>query len=201
MSRIFGNLIQIGYVVTAIEAVMHYWATTLGVGPWFYIERLSVPDFTYMGEPSAVDLSLALANSGTMQIELIQQRNDASSMYRDFQEDIDTYGEHVYDHAGVQHLGYGTYDFARTVGQALAAGYWVAQQGTGGARGPFAYLRPDGVCQCHRTRHCRFVGGDEVGTVIEVMDLSYGRAELFAGIAAAARDWDGRDPVRMTLPV
>ncbi len=176
MSRIFGDLLQIGYLVTDIERAMAHFVNALGIGPWFYIEHLAVPDFTYMGRPSAVDLSLALANSGAMQIELIQQRNEACSMYRDFLEN---------GAAGVQHLGYGTYDFAATLGNALARGYRVGQQGTGGSRGPFAYLDTEEV----------------PGTVVEVMDLAHGRAELFAGIAAAARGWDGRKPVRTTLPV
>src|ERR687888_391518 len=84
MSRIFGDLIQNGYVVRDIEAAMRHWIEVLGVGPWFYIEHLAVPDFTYKGQPSPVDVSLALANSGPLQVELIQQRNDAPSLYRDF---------------------------------------------------------------------------------------------------------------------
>ena len=44
----------------------------------------AVADFQYKGQPSPVDVSLALANAGTLQIELIQQRNDAPSLYLDF---------------------------------------------------------------------------------------------------------------------
>lgn len=176
MSRFFGDLIQIGYVVTDIEATMHHWVDELGVGPWFYIEHLSVPDFMYMGKRSPVDLSLAMANSGFIQIELIHQHNYAPSMYMDF-----------LDHAseGVQHLGYGTYDFFTALKDARAAGYLIAQQGTGGSRGPFAYLDTE----------------DHVGTVVELIDLAHGRKELFAGIAAAALGWDGKDPIRIKLPI
>ena len=56
-------------------------------------------DFQYKGQPSPVDISLALANSGTLQIELIQQRNDAPSLYLDFLQA---------GHEGLQHLGYGS---------------------------------------------------------------------------------------------
>jgi hypothetical protein len=52
MSRIFGDIIQNGYVVRDIAAAMRHWIEVLGVGPWFYIEHLSVPDFTYKGQPS-----------------------------------------------------------------------------------------------------------------------------------------------------
>src|SRR5262245_31746221 len=66
MSRIFGDIVQNGYVVRDIAAAMRHWIEVLGVGPWFYIERLPAPDFTYKGQPSPVDVSLALANSGPL---------------------------------------------------------------------------------------------------------------------------------------
>jgi len=37
MSRLFGGVIQNGYVVRNIEAAMWHWIAVLGVGPWFYI--------------------------------------------------------------------------------------------------------------------------------------------------------------------
>ena len=83
MSRIFGQIAQIGYVVTDIEASMRHWIRH-GVGPWFYIERVQMDYFRHRGVDSPVQMSIALANSGDVQIELIQQRNDAPSMYREF---------------------------------------------------------------------------------------------------------------------
>ena len=188
MSRIFGDLLQIGYVVEDIEATMAHWASRLGVGPWFYMKHLSVPDFTYRGQPSPVRLSLALANSGSMQIELIQQRNEAPSMYLDFRALSSTPTPHdawCDDHQGVQHLGYGSMDFDADMRRYAALGYTIVQCGTGGSRGPFAYLDTEA----------------HTGTVVEIMDLAHGREALFAGIAAAARGWDGAEPIRTRLPV
>ena len=84
MSVFFGEIRQLGYVVPDIVAAMDYWSTVLGVGPFFYAERVPVVNFTYRGAPSAPVTSVALANSGAVQVELIQQRNDAPTMYRDF---------------------------------------------------------------------------------------------------------------------
>lgn len=84
MSRFFGEIRQNGYVVRDIEAAMKHWIEVLGVGPFFYLEQAPVENFRYYGEPSDMAASIALANSGALQIELIQQRNDAPSMYRDF---------------------------------------------------------------------------------------------------------------------
>src|SRR3954469_6497065 len=38
MSRLFGPLRQMGYVVPDVEAAMRHWIEVCGVGPWFYAE-------------------------------------------------------------------------------------------------------------------------------------------------------------------
>jgi Glyoxalase/Bleomycin resistance protein/Dioxygenase superfamily len=175
MSRLFGGVIQNGYVVRDIEAAMRHWIDVLGVGPWFYIDYLPVTDFQYKGQPSPVDVSLALANSGPLQIELIQQRNDALSLYLDFLRA---------GHEVLQHLGYGTRDFDAALAQLLAMGYSIGHAGSVRGRGRFVYLLTEG----------------HPGTIVELFDMSQGRDRVFAGIAAAAHHWDGRDPIRTTLP-
>src|SRR6185437_13050881 len=84
MSRFFGEVRQLGYVVHDIQKEMRHWSEVLGVGPWYYADRVPVKNFLYKGAPSPIQTSVALANSGPLQIELIQQRNDAPSMYKDF---------------------------------------------------------------------------------------------------------------------
>jgi 4-hydroxyphenylpyruvate dioxygenase-like putative hemolysin len=96
MSRIFGNIAQIGYVVRDIDAAMDNWAKH-GVGPWFYVDRVQTDYFRYRGADSDMQMSVALANSGDVQLELIQPRNDAPSMYKDF---LDAGRE------GMQHIAY-----------------------------------------------------------------------------------------------
>lgn len=175
MSRIYGEIRQLGYVVHDIEAAMRHWVDVLGVGPWYYIERLSARDFLYRGQPSDPDVSIALANSGRAQIELIQQRNDAPSMYRDF---LATGPE------GLQHVSTWPVDYDATLARALAAGHRIGQQGSS-SRGPFAYMETEGA---HR------------GSCMEIAAYSETRKRQFDAIEAAARDWDGRDPIRTKLP-
>lgn len=175
MSRLFGAIMQNGYVVRDIEAAMRHWIGVLGVGPWFYIEHLPVTDFQYKGQSSPVDVSIALANSGPLQVELIQQRNDAPSMYRDFLNA---------GHEGLQHIGYGTKQFEADLARIVGAGYKVGQSGRVGRRGPFVYL----LTEAHP------------GTVVELLDMSGARERIFAHIAEAARTWDGKDPIRTTWP-
>ena len=102
MSRIFGEPRQNGYVVRDVEAAMRHWSEVLGVGPWFYFEHVPIEAFHYRGELSPLQVSIALANSGALQIELIQPRNDVPSMYRDFL---------AAGHEGLQHLAYWTERF------------------------------------------------------------------------------------------
>ncbi|MEQ1489952.1 MAG: VOC family protein, partial [Terricaulis sp.] len=102
MSRVFGKVCQNGYVVRDIDAAMKHWIDVMGVGPWFYIEDVKTDWFKHRGVDSDVKMSIALANSGDLQIELIQQRNDAPSMYKEF---LDA------GHEGLQHMSYWTLDY------------------------------------------------------------------------------------------
>ena len=84
MSRIFGDIRQVAYLVPDIEAAMDHWARVLGVGPWYYNPKVPIKNYRYKGESHEPHNSVALANSGFIQVELIQTRNDVPSMYQDF---------------------------------------------------------------------------------------------------------------------
>ena len=172
MSRIFGKTVtQNGYVVRDIEAAMNHWIEVLGVGPWFYMESIPVEDFRYKGEPSPLDFSVALANSGDLQIELIQQNNDAPSLYRDF---LDAGNE------GLQHIAYWTDTMDADLERLLAAGYQVGQSGHVGNSGRFVY----------------FLTENHPGTIVELSEVSGAKGEYFKKIKAASQGWDGSDPIR-----
>jgi hypothetical protein len=171
MSRIFGNIAQIGYVVRDIDAAMENWVKH-GVGPWFYVDRVQTDYFRYRGADSDMQMSVALANSGDVQLELIQPRNDAPSMYKDF---LDSGRE------GAQHIAYWSNDFQVLLDRALAAGYTIGQEGSiGGEQGRFAYLDTE----------------VEQGTVIEISDISGPKGQFFQYIRDVAATWDGSDPIR-----
>ncbi len=173
MSRFFGTVNQNGYVVRDIEAALKHWTEVMGVGPFFYIEKVPIDYFTYRGVPQELEMSVALGNSGDLQIELIQQRNDAPSMYLDFLNA---------GHEGLQHMSYWTRNYQQDYDQALARGYKVGQEGQiGGEQGRFVYFDT----QTHP------------GTIIEMSDISGSKGELFETIRQAAVDWDGSDPVRI----
>jgi hypothetical protein len=173
MSALFGKVCQNGYVVRDIADAMKFWTEVLRVGPFFYIPSVKVDWFKYRGADSAVEMSIALANSGDLQIELIQQRNDAPSMYLDF---LREHGE------GLQHMSYWSMDYQALYDRAIAAGFKVGHEGQiGGPKGRFAYFETPG----------------HAGTVIEISDVSGGKGRFFEKVRAVAADWDGADPVRV----
>src|SRR4029450_9208540 len=102
MSGFSGEIRQAGYVVRDIEASMAYWSDVLGVGPWFYNPRVPIKNYRYHGEAHDVHTSAARAHSGPLQVELIQTRNDAPPMYRDFLRA---------GNLGLQHVAYWTEHF------------------------------------------------------------------------------------------
>ena len=172
MSRIFGEVRQNGYVVRDVEGAMRHWSGTLGVGPWFYFERAPITEFRYRGVPSDAVVSIALANSGALQLELIQPRDDAPSMFRDFL---------AAGREGLQHVAYWTGSFDRDLERSLAAGFQMGHSGcSGGPDGRFVYFDTE----------------THPGTVVELSEVSGPKGAFFAHVREAAKGWDGRDPIR-----
>lgn len=171
MSRFLGEIRQLGYVVSDIEAAMKYWTETMGVGPWYYSPRVPIEDYRYDGRSHEVHNSVALANSGFIQVELIQTRDDAPSMYRDFQRA---------GRSGLQHVAYWTEDFDSDLAAMEAKGLRVKMQGKVGDRGRFVYF--------DKEMH--------PGTVIELSEVVGPKGRMFDAIREASQDWDGDDPVR-----
>jgi hypothetical protein len=172
MSRLFGAISQNGYVVRDIHAAMDHWVNVMGVGPWFYFDRVPIDWFRHRGRDSNLEMSVALANSGALQIELIQQANDAPSMYTEFL---------AAGREGLQHVAYWTTDYQPLYDRALSLGYTIGQEGQiGGPQGRFVYFDTE----AHQ------------GTVIELSDISGPKGAFFEFVKAASVGWDGSEPIR-----
>ena len=116
-------------------------------------------------------VSIAFANSGDLQLELIEQEDDSPSIYREF---LDAGRE------GFHHLAWWAEDFAAVARAAQDAGWPIVHAGNAGGMAQFAYYDPGGV----------------TSTVIEIMELTDATRWLVATVRDAAADWDGTDPVR-----
>jgi hypothetical protein len=172
MSRFLGEIRQAGYVVPDIEAAMEYWSSVLGIGPFFYAERVPIVNYRYRGEAHDVHNSVALANSGPLQVELIQMRSDTPSMYRDFVRA---------GNWGLQHVAYWTQSYDADLERLMARGFEPVMSGEVGENGRFIYFDTE--------KH-------HPGTVIELSEVAGPKGELFRKIREASQDWDGSDPVR-----
>lgn len=176
MSRIFGEIRQIAFVVNDIDAAMSYWHATLGIGPFFIKRHITFGDYYYRGEAGASpQISIALANSGTLQIELIQQHDQHASIYKEF---LDRHGH------GLQHIASwqtcAGFDLKKQ--HLLEQGYTLAQECTISASGVrLAYFATDTTAN---------------GIIFEIADLlepvHYTRIN---NIAMQAQNWDGSRPV------
>lgn len=171
MSRFLGEIRQLGYVVNDIEAAMAYWHGTIGVGPWYYNPKVPIEDYTYEGNRYDVHNSVALANAGFIQVELIQTRNDAPSMYRDFMQK---------GHRGLQHVAYWTQQFDADLARMEGEGFQAKMSGTVGDNGRFVYFDKE----------------DHPGTVVELSEVLGPKGRMFDLIREASEKWDGSDPVR-----
>ncbi|WP_439814392.1 VOC family protein [Zavarzinia sp. CC-PAN008] len=175
MSRHFGPIRQNGYVVEDLDAALRHWTEVLGIGPFFKIPHIPLDFYEYRGSRVDLDLSIAIGNSGDLQIELIQQHNDAPSPYRD----------HLLARGpGLQHVSGWSEDYEADIARLAGLGYRPAAQGKIRGAARFIYYDTDGA------------PGGHPGSMMELSDLRPGRA-LLQAVRDAAIGWDGRDPVRL----
>ena len=165
-----GRIMQNGFVVPDWRAAAMHWVETLGVGPFFVMEHVAFDTCYYRGEPTPIDVSVAIAYTGDYQVELVEQHNDAPSIYRDFLE---------HNAPGLQHVG----TLVDNLDAAIAEYGWadkLVQHGVTANGQRFAYV--DTVM--HN------------GTMLELIEADESMHKAFAYMRDAAADWDGSNPIR-----
>lgn len=130
-----GGIAQIAWVVQDVEAAVHAYYQTFGVGGWtFYTyQKPFVPRMSYRGEDANYAMRVALAYFGPMRVEFIQPAR-GPSIYDEF---VDRHGY------GVQHLGVLVEDMKSALADARRMGLEVIQDGAGfglDGDGHYAYL-------------------------------------------------------------
>ncbi len=161
---------QLAYVVRDMDSALKYWTEILKVGPFFMIEHAPLQNQKYFGKPANTDVSIALGNSGDLQIEIIYQNNEEPSVYKEF---LDA------GRVGVHHFGLMPEDYEATCEQYKALGHQPAFECTV-ADAPLVYF--DTV--------------KTVGHYIELWDNNSVFKDMFLMVEEAAKGWDGKDPVR-----
>jgi len=174
MSKIFGPVRQLGHVVASLETAIDAWLA-IGVGPFFRLDALKTNYFRIYGVDVVTHLDLAIAHSGDLQIELVCQRDEAPTPYRDF---LLAHG------SGLQHLGMYSTRFDEDTERYRAAGFRQVIEGE------------THVDESTAIRFCYFSPGFQPGTLIEVADASGVMAEFNEIVRQASLDWDGSNPIR-----
>ena len=160
---------QNAWVVEDVEVACRRWAKELGVGPFFISEYRGVFDqVRYRGEPGELDMIVALAQNGPVQIELIQPLV-ARCAYRDS----------VPEGTAFHHMCVWSEDVGADIAYFDSLGYAAAN--TASVRGiEFAYFDTRPLLGC----------------MLEVVTLNSGTQARFAEIAAAGSEWDGEEIFR-----
>ena len=171
-SKSFGRLMQLGHVVPNLEDAVQYWLDR-GVGPFYEMTHVRLAKQVYRGAPTDIDMGVALSYSGSIQIELIVQHNDAPSLYKDF------LAEHP--EGGLHHLAFITESMDEAIAHAGILGTPVVQQWTDQLGGRYAYLEPQ--------------TGSE--SYIELLEATPTLLGFFEQIEKASRFWDGAEPHRI----
>lgn len=165
-----GPIMQMAWVPEDFGAAIQHWTQTMGVGPFYMMEDIALEDMRYRREPTDAMFSLALANWGDMQIELIRPENDAPSIY------TGEYGVHDRLH----HVCLLIDNIADAYAACETHGAEIMIEGKIGDEGRVIYADP----------------GKGPGSLIEILQPQPGTSEVFAMIREAAIGWDGSDPVR-----
>jgi Glyoxalase/Bleomycin resistance protein/Dioxygenase superfamily len=161
---------QVAFVVEDIHTAMTEMTGSLGAGPWFLRERGIAANQIYRGASVQTELAIAMAYSGDILLELIQQLDDGPSVFRDVVEKSGF---------GLHHIGIGAKDFDVTLSRYVEAGHVLAFQAkvANGAR--IAYLEKRGL-----------------PWLIEIIELLDAAAAMFAGFRQAHLEWSGKFEIR-----
>jgi hypothetical protein len=172
LSPILGPATQLGFVVRDVEKAMRHWIDVFGVGPFVCMERgtSQPPPVTYMrGKPVSVEMKYAFGFMGDVQIELIEQKNDAPSPYTEFL---------AAGREGLQHMGFWVHDHAHATKTVEAAGYKpVYEIRVAGQDLPITYYESPSL----------------YGPMLELVPPKWRRAR--EAIRARIDEWTGGDPV------
>lgn len=176
MTSGFGEIRQLGHIVTDMDRALELWTQRLEVGPFFLMPEVVFENYSYRGrEMASPHIAIAIAFSGGVQIELIEQLDDTPSTYIEFLSA---------GRSGLHH--YSTWfsdrkEYERTRSWALASNFGLVSE-----------CRPEDT-----SRLAYFETGNPSAPLFELSEaLVPGVAEMMELVERTCREWDGKDPVR-----
>jgi len=174
MPSIFGDVRQLGFISRDMDASIAYFVDSWGIGPWYTLRSVT-NRMLYKGNEVEIEMSVALANCGDMQFEIVAQHNGVTSLYSDAL--AHTPSLHV------QHVAVWHEDVSAIEAAAHARGWNSIFENLGGPGRSVFVPHPTEPMVC-----------------IEISDLDPFKEKVRETIRRIAADWDGSDPVREGLP-
>ncbi|MGD9810868.1 MAG: VOC family protein [Sphingobium sp.] len=170
------GIMQIAFITPDIDAAIAHYMPRLSCGPWFVIEHFPLLEARYRGEPTELDITLALSFSGSMCFELIQQNNwETPSVYTEVQQKRGW---------GFHHFAVASSDFNADVAKYEGLGHEMALYGVAGVGARAAYMDTS----------------DVLPGMIELIEMTDRTEAFFTMMKGAAENWNGTDPIRVLKP-
>jgi len=168
-----GKRIQVAFVLADLEPALRYWTEALKVGPFVVMESaIDGRTVRYRGRPTNMEMALAFAYMGDVQIEFVHQTNDAPSPFKEF---LDS------GRNGFHHLAYWPTDFETACAHLEENGFTEI----------CSIIRPDGTRDL-----VYYEAPDFIGSIVEIVPWTSARNEYFSRIQRLSNGWDGTRPIR-----
>ncbi len=166
-------VVQLAYVVTDLVASCRQLHEVYGIGPFFRSGAHPLADVSYRGRPAdePVVIDIALAWSGELNIELIQQHSAGPSSYREVYPD---------GTGGFHHVAAWAADYDAEVAALAAVDCPVSME-----------MRPWDGC-----RICYVDTRPLLGHMTELYTDDPRLRAVHAHVRSAAEQWDGTDLIR-----
>jgi hypothetical protein len=162
--------VQNAYHVADLDSAIVRWHEATGLGPFLVRRHIRLDSVRYRGAPSTLDISAAHVQSGSLQIELVQQHDGSPSAFRDM---------FAPDEEGLHHVALFPEDHQAMVDHYEALGFASATDLITAERRGATYVDARPLC----------------GHMIEIYRVNDSLIAFYEQIAEAARNWDGRDLV------
>nr|MBA3844886.1 VOC family protein [Actinomycetota bacterium] len=165
---------HVSYVVEDIPTAVERWISVLGAGPFFLLERVKFDVVKFEGRPAVFDHSAAFGQWGSVAIELQQFYSVSPSNLEQRLRGGSA--------PQINHTAYISSDAAADSAELNQAGMPA-----------FLYAKSGPV-------EVTFHDVPWLGHAVEIHRRCDFIVEFFAGVEAAARDWDGGNPLRYGAP-
>ena len=167
------SIVQMAWVVDDLDAAATRISKAMQCGPFLMNRHIQLIGPHHRGRPQRTDFSLALAQAGAVQIELVEQHDDTPSVYRDAFPDGPPGG------MAFHHVAVIVANVAMETARYNALGF---ETGSSGRFGDVDFTYVD----------TRTAGG----FMVEVLPDSDTINRFFGAVRKAAEGWDGTDIIR-----